>query len=333
MENEKIFVVVPVYKVEAYLERCIDSILNQTYTNWELVLVDDGSPDSCPAICDRYAAEYENITVIHQENGGLSAARNAGIDYAFRCGNSEQDWINFIDSDDFVHPLYLEHLYHAAKDAEVELGCCSFIPTSTSIIDSSNVFLSSIVSPAEDFWYLNHRDAIPAWAKLYRLVLFSDIRYPLGKICEDQFTTYKLVFQCNGIAFVPEKLYYYYQSDASIMRSPWTPRRMNNLEALREQKSFFLAHGYTNAYKVTCEYFLHASISHLTTMEHLRYDKIAQITLKKELYSAFFKYAKEFGYPNALRIWFSRRFTPWSKWKFKHSIITRIIQKIKRMIS
>ena len=105
-----ISVIVPVYKVEKYLSRCIDSILAQTYTDFELILVDDGSPDNCGKICDGYA-EKDNRVVIHQGNGGISAARNAGIDWAFE--NSDSEWIAFIDSDDWVHPLYLECLYNA----------------------------------------------------------------------------------------------------------------------------------------------------------------------------------------------------------------------------
>ena len=103
-----ISVIVPVYKVEKYIHRCVDSILSQTFTDFELILVDDGSPDNCGKICDEYAEKDIRIHVIHQENGGLSAARNAGIDWVF--ANSDSEWITFIDSDDWVHPEYLERL-------------------------------------------------------------------------------------------------------------------------------------------------------------------------------------------------------------------------------
>ena len=109
----QISVIVPIYKVEQYLERCVDSILNQTFTDFELVLVDDGSPDNCGAICDEYAKKNERIVVIHKENGGLSDARNAGIEWALN--NSGSEWITFIDSDDWVHIDYLEYLYNSAK--------------------------------------------------------------------------------------------------------------------------------------------------------------------------------------------------------------------------
>ena len=120
----EISVIVPVYKVEKYIHRCIDSILNQTFRDFELIMVDDGSPDNCGAICDEYAAKDNRVVVIHQENGGLSAARNAGIDWAFTNSNSE--WLNFIDSDDWVHPEYLQKLYDAAKCNNVSVSVCGF---------------------------------------------------------------------------------------------------------------------------------------------------------------------------------------------------------------
>lgn len=217
MENEKIFVVVPVYKVEPYLERCIDSILNQTYQNFELILVDDGSPDNCPAICDRCAAEHENITVIHQENGGLSAARNAGIAYALNNGDPENNWISFIDSDDFVHPRYLEYLYRAATEAGVDISCCGFVRTE---IDSAEIGILKYecLSP-EEFWGREFTNATVAWGKLYRMFLFKDIQYPIGKLYEDNFTTYRILFQHTTIAVIWAPLYCWYTNPESITNS------------------------------------------------------------------------------------------------------------------
>ena len=107
----KISVIVPIYNVEKYLRRCVDSILNQTFSDFELILVDDGSPDNCGKICDEYAVKDRRIVVIHQKNGGLSTARNAGIDWAFV--NSNSQYLSFIDRDDWVHPDFLEFLYRA----------------------------------------------------------------------------------------------------------------------------------------------------------------------------------------------------------------------------
>ena len=122
-----ISVIVPVYKVEKYIHRCVDSILGQTFTDYELILVDDGSPDNCGAICDEYAVKDSRIVVIHQENGGLSAARNTGIDWSF--ANSDSRWLTFIDSDDWVHPEYLQRLLAAAVEHNVSVSICGYAQT------------------------------------------------------------------------------------------------------------------------------------------------------------------------------------------------------------
>ena len=120
----KISMIVPAYKVDSYLHRCVDSILAQTFADYELILVDDGSPDGCGTICDDYLLRDERIIVIHQQNGGLSAARNSGIDWAFACSDSE--WISFVDSDDWTHCQYLELKYKTEKEAEIEGSTCAF---------------------------------------------------------------------------------------------------------------------------------------------------------------------------------------------------------------
>ena len=124
MSTPLISVILPIYKVEEYLDRCVQSIVNQTYTNLEIILVDDGSPDNCPAICDEYAQQDSRIRVIHKENGGLSSARNAGIDWAFE--NSNSQWLTFIDSDDWIHPQYLELLPSAVTDNNTDIGSCEY---------------------------------------------------------------------------------------------------------------------------------------------------------------------------------------------------------------
>ena len=120
-----ISVIVPVYKVEEYIYRCVDSILAQSFKDFELILVDDGSPDNCGKICDEYAQKDKRITVIHKENGGLSDARNTGIDWALKNSN----WITFIDSDDWVHTDYLKNLYNAVKENNVDISVCGYVNT------------------------------------------------------------------------------------------------------------------------------------------------------------------------------------------------------------
>ena len=187
-----ICVIVPVYKVEPYLHRCVDSILNQTFTNFELILVDDGSPDNCGVICDEYAAKDSRVHVIHQKNGGLSAARNAGIDWAF--AHSDSTWLTFVDSDDWIHPQMLEILYHTAVDNHVKVSICSFAITHGEKPEVlPDEYKVSIYTPV-DFY-----NSV-ACGKLYYKNCFQSIRYPVGRIHEDEFTTYRILFQQEKIA-------------------------------------------------------------------------------------------------------------------------------------
>ena len=232
-----ISVIVPVYKVEQYLHRCVESILNQTFTDFELILVDDGSPDNCGAICDEYAGKDNRVTVIHQKNGGLSAARNAGIDWSF--ANSDSQWLTFIDSDDWVHPQYLEILYNVVRDNNAKVSCCAF----ESVKEDKpfeNITVPNIeMVDTKKFYLENNVNFTVAWGKLYYKSCFVNIRYPVGKIHEDQFTTYKVLFETENVRFVKEKLYYYYLSPNSIMRSKFSIKRYDDIEALDEQICFF----------------------------------------------------------------------------------------------
>lgn len=240
-------VVVPVYKVEPYLRRCVDSIMNQTYTDFQLILVDDGSPDNCGKICDEYAEKDSRIHVIHRENGGLSAARNSGIDWMFE--HSYTEWITFIDSDDWVTSSYLEVLLGMAHKFHVNISIGGFLPVKDGdVIGQEKCPFEREYGP-EEYWVEKQGDATVAWGKLYKSDLFKLIRYPEGKLHEDEFTTYKLLFSEKSIAVTNDKLYYYYQSSTSIMRSNWTMKKMDGLVAYEEQMLYFKQNGYLDAYK------------------------------------------------------------------------------------
>lgn len=230
-------VIVPVYNVEAYLHRCIDSILCQTFQDFQLILVDDGSPDGSGAICDGYAEKDPRIVVIHQENGGLSAARNAGIDWAFAHGGSQ--WLFFMDSDDFIHPRTLEVLLDAAALHHTDISIGGFARTTGEMPVVDPAALESSMWSPKEFFMGHNVNAVIACGKLYRKSLFRDIRYPLGKLHEDEFTTYKLLFQCDRVAVVPAPLYGYYVNEDSIMNSSWSPRRMDAIDAFKERITFF----------------------------------------------------------------------------------------------
>lgn len=225
-----ISVIVPVYRVEAYLHRCVESVLSQTFSDFELILVDDGSPDNCGAICDEFAAKDSRITVIHQANGGLSAARNAGIDWAFQQSNSE--WMTFIDSDDWVHPQYLELLYCACLEQETDLAVCQHYGTKESFVDFCDhsdyrVDCMSI----HDFFCIEGISVawVNAWGKLYRKQAFSHLRYPVGRLFEDLYALPSILCTnvMTSVVYVP--LYIYYFSPNSIMRSPWSPKKWDEI--------------------------------------------------------------------------------------------------------
>lgn len=232
-----ISVIVPVYKVEPYLSRCVDSILAQTYRDFELILVDDGSPDRCGEICESYAQKDLRVHVIHQENGGLSAARNTGIDWVF--ANSASRWLAFVDSDDWVHPAFLQTLYVTAEQTLCKLSVCGILRTSGEPIPTEQDFSVQCLS-ADDYYCGGVHEGLTAvaWNKLYHKSLFKSLRYPVGKLHEDEFTTYRAVYQAGKVGVTPARLYAYYQNPEGIMRSQWNARRMDVLEAFEQQIQF-----------------------------------------------------------------------------------------------
>lgn len=232
-----ISVIVPVYKVEKYINRCVDSILAQTFTDFELILIDDGSPDICGTICEEYAAKDSRIHVIHQKNGGLSAARNAGIDWAF--ANSDSKWLTFIDSDDWVHCRYLEVLYQAACRYDADISICGYEWTSGEdpVVEENK--LSFECWKTEEFFVQCHTNATVAWGKLYSKSSFLDIRYPVGRIHEDEFTTYKLLFKYPKVVATSVPLYAYFINPEGITKAQWNPKRLDNICAMEKQIAYF----------------------------------------------------------------------------------------------
>lgn len=232
-----ISVIVPVYKVEQYLHRCVDSILCQSFSDFELILVDDGSPDNCSGICDEYAQKDSRVSVIHQKNGGLSAARNAGIDWAFKHSNSQ--WLFFVDSDDFIHPESLGILLEAALEHDTKISIGGFAETTGNLPWVQASQRKFQVWESRQLFKEKNLVSIVAWGKLYAKDLFLKIRYPVGRIHEDEFVTYKLLFSCNQVSFVDAPLYGYYYNPDGITKKEWYPKRADVLDAYRERLAFF----------------------------------------------------------------------------------------------
>lgn len=292
----QISVIVPIYKVEPYLHRCVDSILRQTFTDFELILVDDGSPDNCGAICDEYAIKDSRVHVIHQKNGGLSAARNAGIDWAF--AHSDSRWLAFIDSDDWVHPECLERLLEAAVCFGSAISICGYVETNGEEIQIVEADLVPEIWNAEDFYVEHNVNATIACGKLYRKKCFENIRYPVGRLHEDEFTTYRILFPCVEIVFIPAPLYAYYVNDLGITRSDWNPMRLNSVEAICEQVEYMKQHEFARGYKRAIKKYVFNLADHITklqkndvSMKH----KYMQ-PLKKKLKRALFVYRDVFPF-------------------------------------
>lgn len=258
----EISVIVPVYKVEKFLHRCVDSILCQSFRDFELILVDDGSPDACGSICDAYGRQDARIHVIHQKNGGLSAARNTGIDYVM--AESGSHWLAFVDSDDWVHPDYLKVLYSTAEQTLCKISACGFFRTEGEAFPEEQDY-SVITMDANDYYCGQMHDGVTAvaWNKLYHRSLFKKLRYPIGKLHEDEFTTYLAIYQAGRIGVTPAQLYAYYQNPEGIMRSDWNPRRMHVLEAFEQQIAFAQTHGNDRLQRKITEQYIYSVYEHL----------------------------------------------------------------------
>lgn len=244
-----ISVIVPVYKVKEYIHRCVDSILSQSFESFELILIDDGSPDECGEICDSYAAKDNRVIVIHQTNLGLSEARNSGIDWTMN--NSDSEWLTFIDSDDWVHKDYLKMLFESTRNYNVELSVCNCIKTTDSLVETFEPNDEAKLFSPEDFWCFRQYGG--AWAKLYKKKHFKEIRYPKGLLYEDIFVTYKLYFMQEKIAYLEAPLYFYFIRDDSITKSKWNPAVLSQIVGRKEQLKFFKRNGYSRAFAVSAK--------------------------------------------------------------------------------
>lgn len=222
-----ISVIVPVYNVEQYIERCVNSIIDQSHVNLEILLVDDGTPDNSGRICEHYAVKDNRIIVIHKANGGLSDARNVALDIA------KGEYIVFVDSDDYIGKDHIFTLLKLILKHDVKLGISlpnPFIegePPSISSIGIKEIKYSN--DDAVQALMYQHPFDNNAWAKIYHKSLFSSIRYPKGLLYEDVATTYKLILRSDGVVFVNDKSYFYLLRTNSIEGSPFSVKKFESL--------------------------------------------------------------------------------------------------------
>ena len=268
--DQCVSVIVPIYMVEPYLKRAVDSIRNQTYQNLEIILVDDGSKDQCGRICDDYAKADNRIVVIHKENGGLSDARNAGLDIA------RGEYIMFVDSDDYIAPDCVETLLGCLKEHDADVSMCSYAVTDSTEFDES-IFAAGRNNEKEkkqskewkiktdnhksdgheydgsveicdrrkllsNLYDANHRDAtyfIVSWNKIYKASLWDGIRFPKGKIHEDEATTYKIYDRARKGVYLHRPLYGYFTAPDSITRARFNIKRLQWMDALDDRIAYF----------------------------------------------------------------------------------------------
>ena len=231
MGDPKISVIVPIYKVEPYLRRCLDSIINQTYHNLEIILVDDGSPDNCGSICDEYAANDERIIVIHQENSGLSMARNSALDIASGA------YIGFVDSDDWIELDMFEYLLTNMLKTDADIGFCGRIEEYPNRSVGKSWARIEVMERDDALKNLLEDKILHngVWDKLWKKELFDGVRFPAGRTFEDMAVTHRPFIKAKRVVLLPEKKYHYLQRQGSILADTSISNRINFYIAAKQR--------------------------------------------------------------------------------------------------
>ena len=242
-DNDLISVIVPVYNTQQYLEKCLDSIVKQTYQNLEIILVNDGSIDESEIICQKYQKKDKRIKYIKQHNGGLSVARNTGIE------NANGKYLIFIDSDDYVNVHFVDELYSALINNNSDIAVCDYqkVYEKDADIYSKNtaVIQKNVSNKFDNLYNENSAVTVVAWNKIYKKEIFDKIKYPIGKIHEDEYIIHYILDNIKSITYVRAKYYYYYQRESSITGS-YSIKRLDILEALKDRAVFFENKGMKN---------------------------------------------------------------------------------------
>lgn len=246
--KDLISIIIPVYNVETYVNRCLTSVQNQTYDNIEVIIVDDGSTDDSGVICDAMSVKDSRLKVLHKPNGGLSSARNVGIETA--CGK----YIAFVDSDDFLHEEYISHMYRIAVESGAEIVICDYEKGGKSEFTANDSYKSYDVYTSSQMLENWHADLCElettACNKLIlrELLVKTEFCYPEGVFYEDVRTTHLLVESAGKVAVTKRKLYYYYQRKNSTTKSLRSKKNIkDNLTAQDIRLAFFTERGYQEA--------------------------------------------------------------------------------------
>lgn len=275
-------IIVPVYMVEKYLSRCVDSLLNQAYTNIEIILVDDGSTDGCPSICDEYQENYERVSVIHKSNGGLSDARNKGIEA------SKGDYISFIDSDDYVHPEMIRKMVDLLESEEADIAVCNYywISEDDEIPKDDDEYKITIIE-GDCHRLLFEKTEIAAIAcnKLYKKRIFDSIRFPEGKYHEDEYVIHHILGASTKVVCTNERLYYYIKRESSITGQISTKRISDSLGAFEDRMDYYECNQLYDYYARTCQIWIRmvTNFYNLLMVSKITDEKKTRVLLKNSL--------------------------------------------------
>lgn len=279
-----ISVIIPIYNVEKYLNQCIQSVVNQTYRNLEIILVDDGSPDNCPAICDAWAAKDSRIKVVHKENGGSGQARNVALDIA------EGQYVGFVDSDDYIAPHMYEHLLHFMTE-NVDIVECNYKETSDDymLFDEENNWIHQEYT-ARDALSYHINDTLfrqIIWNKLYRNQTIDNIRFPVGNRIDDEFWTYRVIANARKLVHTSCNMYAYRQQPESVMHCSFSLHRLQAVDAkcqrlklLQERFPELLSQARINLW-YTCLYMGQMSLLHMRADEQAKAFEKLYVTRKQ----------------------------------------------------
>lgn len=252
--NEKISVIIPIYNVEKYLPKCINSVLNQTYSNLEIILVNDGSTDSCKQICEEYKKLDNRIKIINKKNGGLSDARNYGIEA------STGNYIAFLDSDDWIDKELYMTLYKIIKRYDADISVCNFkksyLNGDNKTHNSGKIKCYSNIEALNELYGKNSVQMIVAWNKLYKRSTIKELRFPVGRIHEDEYLTPIIIYNANKLVYIDNQLIYYRQTPNSIMNSKFNIKRLDYLYALENRIEFFKENMLDQLYEKSIETYI-----------------------------------------------------------------------------
>lgn len=277
MDKEVISVIIPVYNVKKYLKKCLDSVLSQTYEALEIIIVNDGSTDGSDKICEEYARKDSRIVYISQANGGLSAARNAGMKKA------TGEYFAFVDSDDFIHKDFFNILHKVLCKNNADIAICKRLEIEEENIqkhtsDFENIFKEEVIDSDDNEYIISGKDAffelyrddsvdfIVAWNKLYRRKLLDKLEFPNGKIHEDEFAIPTLLYQTDKIVYKKMSLYFYIKRQGSIMLQEFNKKHLALEEALRKRIDFYVKNKITDCIGKGLHHYIGQSIYDMSRM-------------------------------------------------------------------